>query len=247
MFSGFKSRCTMFFYGAQTAAAFEHIHSKNIIHRDLKPENILLCPDEYSKLTDFGFAKIVEPGARTYTLCGTPEYIAPEVLLNKGRGKPVDWWPLGILIYEMIVGQPPFCDEEPMGIYQKILAGKIYFPKYFDKNAKTLVKKLLTADLSKRYGNLKAGPDDIIKSKWFSSLSWDKLLAKQIPAPYKPQMKNDQDVSNFEDIPDSAELPPIVPAAADPFSDWRTSPEVRTTTVGFSFGACPDCTRSATL
>jgi len=208
------------FYGAQTGAAFEHIHSKNIVHRDLKPENILLTADGYSKLTDFGFAKVVEPGSRTYTLCGTPEYIAPEVLLNKGHGKPVDWWTLGILIYEMIVGQPPFCDEEPMGIYQKILAGKIYFPKYFDKNAKTLVKKLLTADLSKRYGNLKAGPDDIIKHKWFSSLSWDKLLAKQIPAPYKPQMKNEQDVSNFEDIPDSTELPPIVPAAADPFSDW---------------------------
>merc|ERR1711897_33747 len=68
-------------------------------------------------------------------------YIAPEVLLNKGHGKPVDWWTLGILIYEMVVGQPPFCDEDPMGIYQKILAGKIYFPKYFDKNAKALVKK----------------------------------------------------------------------------------------------------------
>jgi len=208
------------FYGAQTAAAFEHIHAKNIVHRDLKPENILLSADGYSKLTDFGFAKVVEPGSRTYTLCGTPEYIAPEVLLNKGHGKPVDWWTLGILIYEMIVGQPPFCDEEPMGIYQKILAGKIYFPKYFDKNAKALVKKMLTADLSKRYGNLKAGADDIIKHKWFSSLAWDKLMASQIPAPYKPQMKNEQDVSNFEDIPDSAELPPVVPAAADPFSDW---------------------------
>ena len=73
----------------------------------------------------------------------------------------MDWWTLGILIYEMIVGQPPFCDEEPMGIYQKILAGKIYFPKYFDKNAKALVKKLVTADLSKRYGDLKAGSADV--------------------------------------------------------------------------------------
>merc|ERR1719313_624861 len=202
------------FYALQVAAAFAHIH------RNLKPENILFSPNGYSKLTDFGFAKVVEPGARTYTLCGTPEYIAPEVLLNKGHGKPVDWWTLGILIYEMIVGQPPFCDEEPMGIYQKILAGKIYFPKYFDKNAKTLVKKILTADLSKRYGNLKAGPDDVVKHKWFTSYSTDKIMARQVPAPYKPQMKNEQDVSNFEDIPDSAELPPIVPAAADPFSDW---------------------------
>lgn len=208
------------FYGAQTADAFAHIHGKNIIHRDLKPENILMQCDGYSKLTDFGFAKIMEPGTRTYTLCGTPEYIAPEVLLNKGHGKPVDWWTLGILIYEMVVGQPPFCDEDPMGIYQKILAGKVYFPKYFDKNAKALVKKLLTADLSKRYGNLKDGPEDILKSKWFSTLDFAKLERREIPAPYKPTMADENDVSNFEDIPDSNDLPPQVSASQDPFVDW---------------------------
>merc|ERR1711907_86714 len=208
------------FYGAQTGAAFEHIHSKNIVHRDLKPENLLISSDGYSKLTDFGFAKVVEPGSRTYTLCGTPEYIAPEVLLNKGHGKPVDWWTLGILIYEMIVGQPPFCDEEPMGIYQKILAGKIYFPKYFDKNAKALVKKLVTADLSKRYGNLKAGSDDILGHSWFKGLDLKKMEAKEITPPYKPQVKDDKDMSNYENIPDSAEQPPAVPASADPFVDW---------------------------
>jgi len=208
------------FYAAHVAGAFAHCHTKNIIHRDLKPENILMCQNGYSKLTDFGFAKIIEPGTRTYTLCGTPEYIAPEVLLNKGHGKPVDWWTLGILIYEMIVGQPPFCDEDPMGIYQKILAGKIYFPKYFDKNAKALVKKLLTADLSKRYGNLKDGSDDILKHKWFSSLDWAKLEKLELPAPYKPTMKDESDVSNFEDIPDSNEQPPAVTGSADPFVDW---------------------------
>jgi serine/threonine protein kinase len=208
------------FYCAQIALVFDYIHSKNIVHRDLKPENILIARDGYAKLTDFGFAKVIEPGARTFTLCGTPEYIAPEVLLNKGHGKPVDWWTLGILTYECICGQPPFCDEEPMGIYQKILAGKIYFPKYFDKNAKTLVKGLLQADLSKRLGNLKDGSDDILKSKWLADLDMTKILDKSIPAPFKPTMKDDKDVSNFDDIQDSGEVPPPVPASNDPFQDW---------------------------
>mmetsp|Transcript_73483 Transcript_73483/g.110857 ORF Transcript_73483/g.110857 Transcript_73483/m.110857 type:complete len:97 (-) Transcript_73483:381-671(-) len=95
---------------------FEYMHSKNIVYRDLKPENILIASDGYLKLTDFGFAKYLE-GGRTYTLCGTPEYLAPEILLNKGHGKPVDWWTLGILIYEMLAGIDPFNDEDPMAIY----------------------------------------------------------------------------------------------------------------------------------
>merc|ERR1712137_1125015 len=180
------------------ASIFVHIHSRNIVHRDLKPENILMCQNGYCKLTDFGFAKIILPGLRTYTLCGTPEYIAPEVLLNKGHGKPVDWWTLGILIYEMIVGYPPFVDEDPMGIYQKILGGKIVFPKLFDKDAKSLVKKLLTADLGKRYGNLKNGVDDIKQHKWFKDIIWNKLLLKEPPAPFKPKVKDEKDTSNFD-------------------------------------------------
>ncbi|CDJ33899.1 AGC kinase, putative [Eimeria mitis] len=136
------------FYAAQVTCIFEYLHGRNIIYRDLKPENLLVDSEGYLKLTDFGFAKVIEH--RTYTLCGTPEYIAPEVLLNKGHGKPVDWWTMGILIYEMIVGYPPFFDDEPMGVYQKILGGRIVFPKSFDRNAKMLVKRLLTPDLAKR-------------------------------------------------------------------------------------------------
>eukprot|EP00811_Abedinium_folium_P036156 NODE_8891_length_1462_cov_5.088390.p1 GENE.NODE_8891_length_1462_cov_5.088390~~NODE_8891_length_1462_cov_5.088390.p1 ORF type:complete len:360 (-),score=112.00 NODE_8891_length_1462_cov_5.088390:382-1308(-) len=209
------------FYAAQLGSAFEHIHHKNIVHRDLKPENILILASGYSKLTDFGFAKILAPGTRTYTLCGTPEYIAPEVLLNKGHGKAVDWWTLGILIYEMIVGQPPFCDEEPMGIYQKILAGKVYFPKYFEKHAKSLVKRMLTADLSKRYGNLKDGAADILHCKWFNTINYTDLVRGLIPSPFLPTMKGDDDLSNYEDCPDSGEpMPPPIIGADDPFTDW---------------------------
>eukprot|EP00397_Hematodinium_sp_SG-2012_P005771 GEMP01005793.1.p1 GENE.GEMP01005793.1~~GEMP01005793.1.p1 ORF type:complete len:330 (+),score=48.50 GEMP01005793.1:104-1093(+) len=206
------------FYAAQITAIFEYCHGKNIIYRDLKPENILLSSDGYLKLTDFGFAKIIE--YRTYTLCGTPEYIAPEVLLNKGHGKPVDWWTLGILIYEMLVGYPPFVDEDPMGIYQKILSGKIVFPKFFDKNAKVLVKKLLTADLGKRFGNLKNGVDDIKRAKWFTGMNFQQLVDKELPAPYKPVVKSATDTSNFEEYPDSDELPPVVQASLDPFAEW---------------------------
>merc|ERR1711998_76320 len=167
------------FYGAQTGAAFEHIHTKNIVHRDLKPENILLAADGYSKLTDFGFAKVVEPGSRTYTLCGTPEYIAPEVLLNKGHGKPVDWWTLGILTYEMIAGIDPFNDDDPMAIYQKILKGKIKFPRDFDKDAKSLVKHLSVADVTKRYGCLKNGSNDIKNHRWFKPIDWYKISRRR--------------------------------------------------------------------
>ncbi len=126
---------------------FDYLHTKDIVYRDLKPENLLIAQNGYLKLTDFGFAKIIEN--RTYTLCGTPEYLAPEILLQKGHGKPVDWWCLGILIYEMIVGIDPFSDDEPMAVYQNILKGKVRFPSNFNKDAKSLVKHLLVAELAK--------------------------------------------------------------------------------------------------
>eukprot|EP01016_Furgasonia_blochmanni_P043885 TRINITY_DN602_c0_g2_i2.p2 TRINITY_DN602_c0_g2~~TRINITY_DN602_c0_g2_i2.p2 ORF type:complete len:247 (-),score=55.18 TRINITY_DN602_c0_g2_i2:436-1176(-) len=206
-------------YSAQVTLIFEHLHSKNIIYRDLKPENLLIHEDGFLKLTDFGFAKIVE--GRTYTLCGTPEYLAPEILLNKGHGKPVDWWTLGILTYEMIAGIDPFTDEDPMAIYQKILKGKVKFPKNFDKNAKSLVKHLLVADLSKRYGNLKNGVNDIKTHRWFADINWKALVEKKVPVPYKPIVKSASDTSNFSSYPESDTLSPALKPSEDPFLDWQ--------------------------
>lgn len=103
-----------------------------------------------AQVTDFGFAKKIED--RTFTLCGTPEYLAPEIIQSKGHNASVDWWALGILLYEMLAGYPPFYDENPFGIYQKILQGKIEYPRHFDSKAKDLIKKLLVADRSKRLG-----------------------------------------------------------------------------------------------
>jgi len=205
------------FYAAQIVLVFEYMHQFDYIYRDLKPENLLLDRSGYLKITDFGFAKKVP--FKTYTLCGTPEYIAPEVLLNKGHGKGVDWWTLGILLYEMMVGQPPFVDDDPMGIYQLILAGKVRFPRYFDHDAKSLVKKLLVADLTKRYGCLKGGAEYVQKHKWFEGLDWTAIKERKAVPPIVPVVSSESDTSNFDPYPDSLEEPPLptFPQNKDPF------------------------------
>lgn len=213
------------FYSASVVEIFAHLHSANIIYRDLKPENLLLDSKGFLKITDFGFAKKVL--FKTYTLCGTPEYIAPEVLLNKGHGKGVDWWTLGILMYEMLAGQPPFVDDDPMGIYQQILAGKLNFPRYFLRNSKGLIKKLLQPDLTKRYGCLKNGQADIKKHKWFAGFNFEDLVARKLAPPIQPKKQDGSgaaltpdDTSNFDPYPDSAEEPPCCDTEPNPFDDF---------------------------
>ncbi|VEN46442.1 unnamed protein product, partial [Callosobruchus maculatus] len=151
--AGRFSTSTGNFYSAEIVSALDYLHSKNIVYRDLKPENLLLDSEGHLKITDFGFAKKLTD--RTWTLCGTPEYLAPEIIQSKGHNKAVDWWALGVLIYEMLVGYPPFYDDNPFGIYEKILSGKIEWPKHLDPIAKDLIKKLLVHDRTKRLGNMK--------------------------------------------------------------------------------------------
>ena len=161
---------------AQILSGIEYIHKLGVVHRDLKPENVLIAPNGYIKLADFGFIKKVNPSERTYTFCGTPEYIAPEIVQNKGYSQPVDWYALGIMIYELLYGRPPFMANDPYEIFQMILKEKLKFPRDFDKNAKSLIKKLCDHDLSKRLGNLKDGVKDIKEHKFFKGLDWDALL-----------------------------------------------------------------------
>ncbi|KAL7701977.1 protein kinase A catalytic subunit isoform 1 [Lotmaria passim] len=189
------------FYHAELVLAFEYLHSLDVIYRDLKPENLLLDNKGHVKVTDFGFAKKVPN--RTFTLCGTPEYLAPEVIQSKGHGKAVDWWTMGVLLYEFIAGYPPFYDDTPFRIYEKILAGRLKFPNWFDGRARDLVKGLLQTDHTKRLGTLKGGAADVKNHPYFHGANWDKLYARYYPAPIPVKVKSAGDTSNFEKYPDS--------------------------------------------
>lgn len=172
------------FYAAEVTLALEYLHSHNIIYRDLKPENILLDKSGHIKITDFGFSKEVE--TVTWTLCGTPDYIAPEVIATRPYNKSVDWWSLGILIFEMLAGYTPFYDVTPMKTYEKILVGKVIYPSSFHPEAVDLLSRLITSNLTRRLGNLKGGSQDIKSHPWFAEVIWEKLLTKDLETPYEP-------------------------------------------------------------
>jgi len=198
------------FYAGEILLALSYLHAVNIAYRDLKPENVLIDMDGHVKITDFGFAKVVD-GDRTFTLCGTPEYLAPEIIQSKGHGKGVDWWAYGVLLFEMLAGFPPFYDDSPFGIYQKVLACKFDMPRHVDVKARDLIKRLLMIDKVKRLGCGKHGTEDLKKHKWFKGTDWDLVINRSHRPPFVPNLKSVEDTSMFDKYPESTEgsAPPV--------------------------------------
>ncbi|KAF7374609.1 Non-specific serine/threonine protein kinase [Mycena sanguinolenta] len=185
-------------YAAELLCAFEHIHSFDVVYRDLKPENILLDYTGHIALCDFGLCKLnMSETEKTNTFCGTPEYIAPELLESQGCTKAVDWWTLGVLLYEMMTGLPPFYDENINTMYQRILTDPLDFPPDLSSQARSVMTGLLQRDPLKRLGT--HGSEEIKKHPFFARfIDWKRLLAKEYSTPFKPRVESVLDTANLD-------------------------------------------------
>ena len=188
------------FYGAQIALALEYLHTKGIVYRDLKPENILMDDKGYLRLADFGMAKKLKDEEKAMSFCGTPEYLAPEIITMEGHDKNADWWSFGILLFEMLCGLPPFYVENLDKMYEMIKSSAVKFPKRISlsEDAKDVIRKLLEKNPKKRLGS-QNGIEEIKKHPFFASIDFDLIVQKKIPAPFIPELTNDTDVQYFDE------------------------------------------------
>ncbi|KAK0085206.1 hypothetical protein PV326_005996 [Microctonus aethiopoides] len=206
------------FYGAEIISALGYLHSQGIIYRDLKLENLLLDKDGHIKIADFGLCKEdITYGCTTKTFCGTPEYLAPEVLEDNDYGRAVDWWGVGVVIYEMMCGRLPFYNRDHEKLFTLILLEEVKFPRTISVEARDLLGSLLIKDPSRRLGGGPNDAKDIMDHAFFSSIDWSDLVLKKIPPPFKPQVTSDIDTRYFDSefTGESVELTPPEPGLLD--------------------------------
>jgi len=185
------------FYAAEIVSGLDYLHSAGVIYRDLKPENLLITREGHVVMTDFGLSKegLHDKFDRTGTFCGTPEYLAPEVLEGKGYTKAVDWWSFGTLVYEMLTGLPPFYSEDVQEMYSKIMTADLEFPAFMGSDAKDLLSKLLD-----RNDKIRLQDAAIIKKHpFFKQIDWEALKQKKVVPPFVPEVVADDDITNIDE------------------------------------------------
>ena len=192
-----EERCK--FYAIELILGLEFLHKNNMIYRDLKPENILMDSKGHLKISDFGLSKILDsPKDKAYTLCGTPQYLAPEILKNKGYDKNVDWWSLGCFIYEMLTGFLPFYIPKGNKINPKIYEEPLRFPPNVSPNAINLISQLLNVDPKKRLGGGKEDASAIKAHPFFKGVEWDKYWNREVEPPFVPDLEDELDLKYFD-------------------------------------------------
>ncbi|KAF9560754.1 Serine/threonine kinase [Mortierella alpina] len=199
------------FYACQVLLALEYFHKNNIIYRDLKLDNILLALDGHIKIADYGLCKEdMYYGSTTNTFCGTPEFMAPEILSEQKYGRAVDWWAFGVLIYEMLLGKSPFRGDDEDEIFEAILEDEILYPINMSRDSVSILQKLLTRDPEKRLGSGKTDAEEIKRHPFFKGVNWQDILDKKIPPPFFPKVRGPTDTSNF-DVEFTREIPVLTP------------------------------------
>ncbi|XP_051871819.1 RAC-alpha serine/threonine-protein kinase isoform X1 [Pristis pectinata] len=189
------------FYGAEIVSALDYLHSeKNVVYRDLKLENLMLDSDGHIKITDFGLCKEgIKDGATMRTFCGTPEYLAPEVLEDNDYGRAVDWWGLGVVMYEMMCGRLPFYNQDHEKLFELILMEEIRFPRTLSPEAKSLLSGLLKKDPEQRLGGGYDDAKEIMQDKFFAGIEWEDVYQKKLCPPFKPQVTSEMDTRYFDE------------------------------------------------
>nr|XP_046153265.1 protein kinase C theta type-like [Oncorhynchus gorbuscha]XP_046153266.1 protein kinase C theta type-like [Oncorhynchus gorbuscha] len=183
------------FYAAEIICGLQFLHSKGIVYRDLKLDNVLLDSEGHIKIADFGMCKEnMEGETRTCTFCGTPDYIAPEILLGQKYGSSVDWWSFGVLLYEMLIGQSPFHGRDEEELFQSIRTDDPCYPRWLAKDARDILIKLFVREPERRLGV----KGNIRQHSFFKDTDWNALEKREVAPPFRPTVKSPSDVSNFD-------------------------------------------------